>query len=74
MALTPAQQAKFDQQTAEIREHVLELVRLFRAAKEQSDLPNAQASMLIGLALAGPSKIMSVAIMAVTLLAEQEEK
>ena len=73
--LTPAQRAAFDQQSAEIRDHVLMLVKMFRETAQLTDVFTAQSAVATGLILAqSPTKAISIALMAITLLAEQDEK
>jgi hypothetical protein len=72
--LTPAEQARFDQIDSELRDHVLEMVRLFRQTEAESGIMGAKAALTTGLILGGQIKAVSVATMAIALLAEQEPK
>lgn len=70
--LTPAQLAKLDQIESKIRDYVLELVTLFQAATTEKDVNYARAALMMGLMLGPKDKVISVAIMAISLLAEKE--
>lgn len=70
---TPHEQARHDQIDAKMRDHVLELVRTYREAKADVGEMRAQKALLMGLVIGGPSAALGIAVMAVTLLAREED-